>query len=317
MLHLTESDIEGMLSIEAAIPIIEDCFRSSGEGNAENPARFRMPIRKGFLQFGPAALHDRDVMGFKLWANFGSPLRQVWDFLYSMQTSELLAVIQAHTISKYRTSAVTAVATKYLSRPDAQIVGLYGSGRQAEAQIEAICQVRPIDRVQVYSPTKANREAFCAKMSERLKINVVPMDSPEDVPNQADIIVTMTKSETPVLHGSWLKGPALIIGAGGNHWFEQEIDGAVVEAASLVVVDEREQAKVEGGDILWAAGHGLITWDKVENLGHVIVGRVPVPDPANNTILFESHGCAMTDVAIAAAAYDIAVQRGLGRQLEL
>ncbi len=78
---LTENDVENLLSIEAAMPVVEDVFRQSGEGRAENPPRFRMPFKKGFLQFGPAALHNEKVMGFKLWAKFGSPLRQVWNFL--------------------------------------------------------------------------------------------------------------------------------------------------------------------------------------------------------------------------------------------
>src|SRR5258708_26816583 len=111
-------------------------FGVEGEGLSENPPRFRMPIRKGFLQFGPAALHPEHVMGFKLWANFGSPLRQVWNFLFDTETSELVAVIQAHLIGRFRTSATTAVAVKHLSPPGAATIGMYGSGRQAESQLE-------------------------------------------------------------------------------------------------------------------------------------------------------------------------------------
>jgi ornithine cyclodeaminase/alanine dehydrogenase-like protein (mu-crystallin family) len=306
-----------MHSIRAAIPVIEDVFRMAGEGTAENPPRYRMPLAKGFMQFGPAALHAKQVAGFKLWANFGSPLKQVWDFLYSMETGDLLAVIQAHVISKFRTSAATAVAVKYLSPPHASVIGMYGTGRQAEAQLEAVCAVRPVRTARVYSRTRENREAFCGKMAKKLEIEVIPMTRPDDVPGEADIIVTMTKSETPVLFGDWIKRPGLVVGAGANHWFEREVDEKVVQMANLVVVDEKEHSKIEGGDLLWPIGHGLLRWDQVVNLGDVVVGRVPVPDFASGIILFESHGLAIEDVAIAAEAYELARARGLGRQITL
>lgn len=314
---ITEQDVEKMLSIRAAIPVMEDVFRMAGEGTAENPPRYRMPLKKGFLQFGPAALHAKQVAGFKLWANFGSPLRHVWDFLYSMETGELLAIIQAHSIGTFRTSAATAVAVKYLSSAQASIVGMYGAGRQAEAQLEAVCAVRPIRTAHVYSRTQENREAFCRKMSTKLEIDVVPMARPEDVPREADIIITITNSETPVLFGEWITRPGLVVGAGANHWYEREIDEKLVQMAKLIVVDEKEHSKVEGGDLLWPIGHGMLRWDQVEDLGDVVVGRVPVPDFASGIILFESHGLAIEDVAIAAKAYELARTQGLGREIVL
>lgn len=316
-LLITEEDIEGIFSIEQALPVVEEVFRLSGEGSAENPPRFRMPIRKGFLQFGPAALHSKGVMGFKLWANFGSPLKGVWNFLFSLETSELLAIIQAHTISKYRTSAVTAIGTRYLSPASAATVGMYGTGRQAEAQLEAICRVRPIRTATVYSRSEEKRAAFCSKMSNRLGIEVLSAQRPQDVPIGAEIVVTITNTETPVLQGEWLTNPCLVIGAGANHWYEQEVAGDIVGRADLIVVDEKEQAKVESGDILWAAGHGLVTWDRVESFGQVVSGRVKVPNLAESLILFETHGVAITDVAVSAAAYEIARKKGIGREIEI
>jgi alanine dehydrogenase len=316
-LFITEREVEQMLSIRAAIPVMEDVFRMAGEGTAENPPRYRMPMKKGFMQFGPAALHAKQVAGFKLWANFGSPLKQLWDFLYSMESGELLAVIQAHSIGTFRTAAATAVAVRHLSPPDASVVGLYGSGRQARAQLHAVCAVRPVRTARVYSRTRENLEAFCRAMSADLKIDVVPASTPAEVPRGADIIVTMTKSETPVLFGDWITGPCLVVGAGANRWHEREIDGKLVEQARLVVVDEKEHSKVESGDLLWAIAHGLLRWEQVWNLGDVVVGRAPVPGFRDGTILFESHGLAIEDVAIAARAYEIAKERGIGTEIRL
>ena len=316
-LFITEREVEQMLSIEAAIPIMEETFRMSGEGTAENPPRYRMPTKQGFIQFGPAALHAKQVAGFKLWANFGSPLKQLWNFLYSLDSGELLAVIQAHSIGTFRTAAATAVAVKHLSPADASVLGLYGSGRQAGAQLEAVCAVRKIRSVRVYSRTRDKLEAFCRRMAEKLKIEVVSVAEPSQVPRDADIIVTMTKAETPILFGDWITRPCLVVGAGANHWYERELDEKLIERAKLVVVDEKEHAKVEGGDLLWVIAHGQLRWDQVWNLGDVVVGRAPVPDFKAGTILFESHGLAIEDVAMAARAYELAKSRGAGTEIAL
>ena len=314
-LLISEEDITSVLDIPQSIPVIEEAFRLAGEGVTENPPRFRMPIRKGFLQFGAAAIHPQQVMGFKLWANFGSPLRQVWNFMFSTESSELLAIIQAHAIGTLRTSSTSAVAVKYLSPPDADTIGIYGAGRQAGAQLEAICAVRPIRSIRVYSRTASSREAFCEEMRKKLEIEVISCNKPEQVVEGSRIFVTITKSATPVLLGAWLPPAALVIGAGANHWHEREIDDAVIEKSALIVVDDKEQAKVEGGDLLYPISHGLLTWDRVEELGDVVKGRIPLPDLNRSVVLFESHGLALEDMAISAKAYELVRAAGLGREI--
>lgn len=318
-LLITEDDVKRLpLSIEAAIPLIENTFRLAGQGVAENPPRWRMPFKKGFLQFGPARLPTEQAAGFKLWANFGEARRgHGWDFLFSMESGELLAIIQSYTISKYRTSAASAVAIKHLSPPDAAVVGLYSSGRQAEGQLEAACAVRPIRRAHVYSRNADKRAEFCKRMSTRLGVDVVPVPSPDRVPQDADIIVTVTNSEVPVLLGEWMKRPALVVAAGANHWYKRELDTAVIEKSNLIVVDEMEQARVEGGNLLYAIAKGVLTWDRVEELGDVVNGRIAVPDPRTSTILFESHGLAINDMAMAAKTYELARAQGIGTEINL
>jgi ornithine cyclodeaminase len=316
-LLITESDVRKMLSVKDAVPVVEECFRLAGEGEAENPPRYRMPLEKGFLQFGPGMLPTQSVMGFKMWANFGTPLTGTLNFLYDTGNGELLAIIHAFFISRLRTAATTAVAARHLSRPDASVVGMYGAGRQAEAQLEALCAVRPIRRVNVHSRRPEPLAQFCRTMSERLAIDVAPAAGPQSVPEGADIIVTMTNSEKPVLMGEWLTGPCLVAAVGGNHWYEREVDLEVIRRAAMILCDEKEHSKVEGGDLLYPIGKGLLTWNQVRELGEVVAGRIKVPDPASNVILFESHGLAIEDVAISKVAYDKAKEMKLGRQIDL
>ena len=322
-LLITEDDVRKLpLSIETAIPIMEETFRNLGAASVENGPRLRMPFANGFLQFAPGALHGKSIAGFKLWANFGrgtgvhkgSPGS---DYLYSTETGELLAIIHAYLIGKYRTSAQTAVAVKYLSPPGASSIGLYSAGRIAEGQLEAVCRVRPIRRVRVYSRRPAERSAFCERMSKRLGVEVIPVNAPEEVPREADIIITASTSEVPILFGDWITRPCLIVAAGANHWYKREIDEKVVTRADLVVVDEKEHAKLESGNLLYAISKGLLTWNRVEELGDVVHGRVTVPDLEKATILFGSHGLAVTDVAMAARTYELARAHGIGTEIKL
>ena len=318
-LLITEEDVKRLpLDIKAAIPLVENTFRESAEGTAENPPRYRMPFKKGFMQFGPAALHKERRAGFKLWANFGGARAgHGYDFLFDMDSGEMLALIHSYWISKYRTSAASAVAIKYLSPPTASTVGLYSSGRQAEGQLEAACLVRPIRRAQVYSRNAEKRADFCKRMSARLGIEVVPVDTPEAAARDVDIVITVTNAVDPVLFGDWLTRPGLVVAAGANHWYKRELDTRVVERADLIVVDEKEQARVEGGNLLRAIAEGRLTWDRVEELGDLVTGRISAPDFSKSNILFESHGLAINDMAMAAKTYELARAAGIGRELEL
>jgi alanine dehydrogenase len=324
-LLVTEADVHKLpLSAKAAIPIVEETFRQAGQGTAENPPRYRMPFKNGFMQFGPAALHAQGVAGFKLWTNIGkgsgvhkNTLVPSTNFLYSTESGELLAMVHAMTIGRYRTSAVTAVAAKYLSPENASTIGLYSAGRIAEGQLEGVCAVRPIKQVRVYSRREPERVAFCDEMSKRLGVAVIPVKTPEEVARDAEIVITASTAEQPILFGDWLTRPCLVVAAGANHWYKREVDGKVIEKANLVVCDEKEQSKVESGNLLWAVAHGIVTWDRVEELGDVVVGRVPVPDLKTSTIVFGSHGLATNDVAMTLKTYELAKARGIGTEINL
>ncbi len=322
-LLITERDIRQLpLSVKEAIPIVEEVFRLQGEGTAETPPRFRKHFKSGgAMHFTPGLLHSKRVAGFKLFAGFEKspppgPGRGC-NYLYSMDTSELLAIIHSYTISQFRTAAATAVAVKHLSAATASSVGIYGTGRQADGQLEAVCAVRPIKVAHAYSRKPEQREAFCRKMAQRLGIEVIAAKTPEQVAAESDIVVTVTNSEVPVLSGDWLTRPGLVVAAGANYWYKREIDAKVIARSKLIVVDEIEQAKIESGNLLWCVGHGNLDWHQVEELGNVVVGRVPMPDFKDATIFFGSHGLAITDMAMAQKTYELAVARGMGAKIDL
>jgi ornithine cyclodeaminase len=177
--------------------------------------------------------------------------------------------------------------------------------------------VRPIRAARVFGRNREKREAFCGSMSARLGIPVTAAETPELVPYEADIILTVTNAQTPVLSGDWITCPCLVIGAGANEWYEREIDEKLIIRAHMIVVDEKDDAKREAGDLLWPVGHGLLRWDQVQELGDIVAGRVRAPDFSSSIILFESQGIALEDVVIANEAYELARKLGKGREIQL
>jgi ornithine cyclodeaminase len=120
-----------------------------------------------------------------------------------------------------------------------------------------------------------------------------------------------------VLFGDWLVRPGLVVAAGANHWYKRELDSEVLARANLIVVDEKEQARVEGGNLLRAIAEGRMTWDGVEELGDIVTGRIKPPAFATSNIVFESHGLAINDIAMAAKTYELARAAGVGREIDL
>ena len=316
-LLISQDIIEQLYSVEQAIPLIEETFRMAGQGMTDNPPRFVMPLEEGFMRMGAAAIRDKKVMGFKLWANFGSGPSHSWNYLFSLVSGELLAILHAYSLGRFRTGATTAVAAKYLARSGASSIGLYGTGRLAESQLRAVAAVRPVKKVKAFSRAAKSREAFAEAASKSLAIEVTPAASAEETARDVDIVLTITNSHAPVVFAKWMTRPGLVLAIGANQWYEREIDEELVRSAGLVVVDNKGQAKTESGDLLWAAAHGLLNWDRVRELGDIVAGNARLPDLERHTILFESHGVAIEDVAVSADVYELARAKGLGREVNL
>jgi len=327
-LLLTEDDARKLTSVTAAIPTIEEAFRILGNRRAYTPPRERMPTgfdgqhyHEGFLQLGPAAMPTKNLAGYKMFANFGSRDLKVrygraWNYLFDLRTGELLGIFQAHFLSNARTAATSGVAAKYLSPSSASTVGLFGPGKLAEGQLEAICAVRAIKQAFIHGRNKDKCDAFAKEAGKRFEIDVSSVDRPEDAA-AADIIITCTSSFEPIFFGDWLKKPGLLIGVGANHWNRRELDESVFKKADLIVADERETAKVESGALKSAVHNGIITWDKVENLADIVAGRLPFTDFDKSTTVFCSHGLALEDVAISAQVYEEARRSGVGRDIDV
>ena len=317
---LTEQDVDALLTVPECIPLIEAAMREFGLGQAANQPRRRLRSAGYSMQVMAAAHGAAGVAGLKVYGGGQSaagvraatPMKV---FLYSTQTGELLAVVAANCLGQIRTGAATGVATKYLARPDAATVGIYGAGSQARTQLEAVCAVRTIRSVKVYTRTAEHREVFAAEMSAKLGIEVQPVAQPEHAAQACDIVVTITNAQQPVLQGAWLEAGAHVNAAGGTSLIRGEVDAEAVGRAAVVVADSVEDARLECADLMRAVEAGALNWEQVRELGHVVAGLIPGRVADADITLFESQGLALWDVAAAALVYHKAKEHGIGAPL--
>ena len=313
---LTERDVCDLLTMEEALRAVEEAFRAWGEGRAVNRPRLRVRVPKGFLHLMPAAALDERVMGFKAYSTIVGNKSRFVVMLFSTETGEVLALIEADRLGQVRTGAASGVAAKYLAREDARTVGIIGTGYQAETQLEALCKVRSIERIKAYSRTQERREAFAQRMAQMLGTEVQAAESAEEAVREADIVVTVTTAREPVLRGEWLAPGVCVLAVGSNHWMRRELDADAIERADRIVVDDLEQAKIECGDLMAAVERGALRWEQVRELKDVVAGVVSGRKSREEITLFESQGIALEDVAVAAHAVRLAEERGIGRELK-
>lgn len=310
-LYLTEVDIDHLITMRDAIESVEAGFMAMSRGEASNLPRQRLRLPNGAFNLMSAAIPALGVMGLKAYGGGrGRPKFHIQ--LSSTETGELLAIIEASRLGQLRTGAASGVATNYMARADASTVGIIGAGNQAKTQLEAVCQVREISGVTVFSRTAERRKSFASEMSSKLGIQVTPVDSAESCAGHSEILLVITNASEPVLDGSWVEPGTHINAAGANSRSRRELDDEAVRRASVIVVDDIDQARIECGDIMHAVDGGLVRWEQVRALSDVVGGTTPGRNSEFDITLFESQGVALEDIALGARVYELALERGVG-----
>jgi ornithine cyclodeaminase/alanine dehydrogenase-like protein (mu-crystallin family) len=315
VLLLTEDDVRRILTMDMALEAVEGGLRRMALDEAPNLPRARAQTDHAMLHVMGAAAKTLGVLGYKAYTT-GRKGSHFHVGLYDGKSGALLALIQADHLGQMRTGAASGVATEFMARPDASEVGLFGSGKQARTQLLAVCRVRKVRRVQVYSPNEENRRRFAGEMSEVCQTEVVPVPRPEMAAEDKDIVITATTSREPVLNGHWLAEGTHVNAIGSNFLGKAELDAVAVRRCDTIVVDSKDQARLEAGDFVQALEEGSIHWADVHELGQVIVGRYTGRAHPQDVTLFKSLGIAIEDVAVAARVYAAAQAAGIGRMLE-
>jgi len=313
-LFLSEQDVSEMLTMPLALAEVEAAHRALSTRQAHDVPRQRTRLPQTTLHILQGALPQLDVIGYKAYTSNRSGVRFLVH-LYRASTGRLLAVIEADRLGMMRTAAASGVATRWLARSDASVAGVFGAGWQAEGHIEAIAAVRPLQQVKVYARRADRLGAFCARLSQRLDIEVRAAASPAEVVRGSDIVSTVTTAATPLFDADWLAPGTHINAAGSNSLIRREVGEDVLRRCAPIVVDSVESALREAGDLLPLLEKGRLHARELVELGDVICGLQPGRSAAEQLTLFESQGMAIQDLAVAARLAEMAGARGLGVEL--
>jgi len=316
-LHISEAEVRVLLTMPMAVEAVEEISRkqANGEVVVHPRRRFEFP-GSNFFHYMAAADYTTGYLAMKQYTYVRGRLKFLVP-LYEMGTGELVALIEADSMGQLRTGAASGVATKYLSRRDARIAAIIGTGGQAKTQLEAIATVRKLDSVNVFGRDPRRREAFCKEMSARVGIPVRAAASASEAVRGAHIVCTATTAVQPVVNGADLTSGVHINAIGANHAHKRELDDEAVASADVIVVDSIEQSRQEAGDLIIAFHGDESCWTGVKRLPDVVAGKTSGRTSDTEVSLFKSNGIASWDLAVAMKVYAAAREKNVGHELPL
>ena len=326
-LVLSRSQIEGLVTMAEVIEAVETAHADMSRGDAAQPAAVAMTLPSGTGTFlAMPALADRQGLAtVKLLADIPDnmarslPMQRSVALLISQETGAPVAIFHGQIPTRIRTAAASAVATRHLSRADSRVLGLIGAGDLAVEHVRAIREVRPVERVVVWSRSPATIARFIERVGQDFPdLALEAAIAPEEVFAKADIVCTLTPSRVPHVKGAWFK-PGQHINAVGapprpDH---REIDSAGM-ARARVFLDSVAMSMHDSGDLLLAIAEGAITAEQASTeIGDVIIGAARGRTADDEITLFNSVGLAIQDLAIGDLIVARAREKGVGLEIDL
>ena len=322
MLVISEQDARALVSVEDVIAAIEKTFASMARGVARNYPVVREVVGYQDAVYGVKTGCDTSapILGLKAGGYWprnlsrGLSNHQSSTLLFDPETGRASALVSANYLTGVRTGAASAIASKYLSRPDSSVLGIIGTGVQSAYQLRATLAVRPIRKVYAWDPSAENLATFGRTVTE-LGLAYASQTDCQAVAANADILITVTPSQRALVEKSWVRAGTHISAMGADTRGKQELDPALVASAALFV-DEAAQA-ITIGECQHAYNAGLITEQSLRgSIGAVIAGFCDGRRNAQEITLFDGTGVALQDLVVADLAVRLAATRGLGTRVE-
>ena len=314
---LSAQDVESALPMEKAVDVIRVAFGQLSAGRVTLPLRGQIATEKGLTFLMPAYLHQTQELAVKLVSVYGEnsrlglPSVTAIVLVLDSQTGLPRALIEGNSLTAIRTGAVGGLAAQLLSRADAKVVGLFGAGVQAKAQLQGVMAVRSLEQVNLISRTHASAEKLAGEIhtwSNAPKVNLV--STPQQAIQNAEIVITATTSATPVFDGQDLRPGTHVTGVGSYQPQMREVDEVTVRRARIVV-DSREACLAEAGDL-------IIPQAQIDaELGEIVNGLKPERQSDSEITFFKSVGVAVQDTSAAGYLFRQAEERNLGKIIEL
>ena len=325
VLVVNGSEVRTLLPMDECIDVMSDALAALARSEAMVPLRQIMwlPEKVGALGMMPGYISGIDAVGLKVITVFPGNHGTRFDshqgavLLFEATHGQLLAIMDATTITAIRTAAVSGVATRLLAREDAESLAILGSGVQAGTHLAAMLHSRPIQKVRVWSRDAAHAQRFAERESKRHGIAINVMTTVQDAVKECGIICTTTSAREPILRGEWITPGTHINAVGSSVPFTRELDSTAVKIARLFV-DRRESALNEAGDFLLARKEGIIEDTHiVGEIGEIMIGAINGRRTSEEITLFKSLGLGIEDLAAANHIYRKAIEANAGTAVEL
>jgi ornithine cyclodeaminase len=325
---LSAADVRQAVTMAQAIAAVRQAYVQLSAGQAVVPLRTPVEVKKrqAVTLFMPAYLADSDALGTKIVSVFpgnpaqGLPLIHAAVIVVDAETGRPTALMDGTYLTALRTGAASGVSTDLLARADARVAAIFGAGAQGRTQLEAVCTVRPIKKAWVYDLDREAAAAYAAEMAARgapFPRSMAVADSPAQALAEADVVCTATTSTRPVFADADLQPGTHISGVGSYTPEMQEVPAETV-ARAKVVVDARDAALAEAGDLIIPLKQGRIDESHIHGeIGQVAAGTLPGRESDEEITFFKSVGVAVQDVAVADLILRQAAAQGLGSEIAL
>ena len=327
---LNEADMRRVFSMKDAVQADKDALKLYSEGKSNIPLRANLDVPEyegqSLYMYGYAA--PAHALGVKIVSVYPKNIEKgltsvpATMVLVNSETGEVCSIMDGTFLTRIRTGAVSGAATDELARKDSKVFALFGTGGQAETQLEAVLTVRPIELVKVFDISKERAEAFAGRMTEqfgkKFGVKIIAAATPAEALQDADIITTVTTSKKAVFDGRLVKKGAHINGVGSYTPDMAEIDEYVIVNADKVYVDTKDGAVNESGDLIQPIRKGVFSTDKITGeLGDVLSGKAQGRQSDSEITFFETTGSAVLDIVTAQRIYECAVSQKIGSIIEM
>lgn len=326
---LKEKDMKSILTMSEAIKSVEYALSLYSKGKTDIPLRINIDIddQKGQSLYMPGYVADADALGIKIISVYPNNIKKGLStvpstmVLLNHETGEVCSVMDGTYLTRLRTGAVSGAATKILSKKDSKIFSLFGTGGQAESQLEAVLTVRDIEEVRVYDINLDRAKAFAKEMSEKFesifKVKIYAVESPEEAVKDSDIITAVTTSKEPVFDSSLVKKGTHINGVGSYTPDMQELDEGMLCRADKIYVDTKDGVLNESGDFIIPIRQNKFSEDRVTGeLGELLIGNVLSRENDEEITLFKTVGSSVLDIVTGRHIYEKALEQSIGHIVE-
>jgi alanine dehydrogenase len=323
-LLIKRKEVKSLLSIERCIVAVEEAFKLWALGKAQPPGILGIHAKEGGFHIKAGILNlGRNYFVAKANANFpnnpkrhGLPTIQGVIVVCDAADGRLLAIMDSIEITIIRTGAATAVAAKYLSKPDSKVVTICGCGNQGEISLRALKCVRDIEHVFAYDIDQSIALKFASRLADELGITIAVASNLKDVLSKSDICITCTPSTQYFISENDVKPGMFLAAVGSDSEHKQELDPKLL-AKSKVIADSIEQA-IKIGELHHAIRSGDMRREQIfGELGEIVAGIKPGRLSEDEIIIFDSTGIALQDVAASAVVYENALRQNVGVRINL